>query len=64
MILVTFKNGSLTREWVRDQSANKDWIQFNKHLDEVRHRGRRGEDEEKKRGRRGGSEAEEAREAY
>lgn len=36
MILFTFKNGSLTREWVRDASANKDWTTFNKLLDETK----------------------------
>jgi len=36
MILFTFKNGSLTREWVRDQFADKNWIKFNELLDQTK----------------------------
>ncbi len=33
MILLCFKNGSLTREWVRDQiHSGKDWAVFDQHL--------------------------------
>ncbi len=32
MALVCYKNGSLTRQYVRDKHANKSWEQFNQKL--------------------------------